>query len=885
MKISIIGSGYVGTTTALCLAELGNEVTNIDIDKEVVDSLNSGELHIHEPKLGNLLEKHLGKNFKGSTDYSSILDTELTFLCLPTPAKKSGEIDLSIIEEAADQLGRTLQSKNKSHFVVVKSTVVPGTTERIGELVEKKSSKELNKDLFLGMNPEFLREGSAVKDFMEPDKLVLGGQQKTRKKLKNAYRKLIPETSLFETDIRTAEMIKYANNSLLATKISFANEIGNLCKQLNIDSYEVMDAVGLDHRVNRSFLDSGVGFGGSCLVGSEEIMVKDGGEVDLVSFVDFFDRYVDSPLLGDVRVLSKKGEGFSFEEVEAAIKREYDGEIVEVETSMNKKIEVTADHPMLVFDGEDIEVKKAGKLKTGDRLPLLREIPEDPVGSFDLIEVIKESGSFNDEKVYLRPNFDLSKLKDGLRENLRDYNSSFSYDRVYDFVRGNYLPLDIFLGIEDDLGLKRSDFRIYTTKGNATLVPAILAADKDFWRFIGYYISEGHINIDDSGHGKNPRKRIIISFHPTDEEEYVEEVIDFLTGCGIKYRINKKETSTEIVFSSRILAHFLSQHLECGKGSYSAKLPSEAYQESKENKKALLSGLFRGDGHIAYPSHTNAVVFSYGSVSEELIRGMQFLLHSLDIVPSYKTSRSKKSTKDAHFLRISGKKQIKQLKDIFLREDQEKIEERLNNYDKEIQPTGHKKTKDYTTVKIRNISTKNKETIVYSIEMNSEHNFVTTNGLITHNCFPKDVKALKEKAKKLGIKPKILKSVLNINKEQPKKITKLLEEKIGDLEDKRIGVLGLAFKPGTDDIRNSRSIPVIKELKDRGAEILAHDPKAIKNTKEIFPDIQYFEDATELLSKIDGCLLLTDWEEYNDLDIDVPCVEGRRLDKCDGICW
>lgn len=264
MKISVIGSGYVGTTTALCLAELGHEIIAIDIDKSIVETLNKGKLPFHEVGLTSLLEKHVHHRFNASTDYASILDTTMSLLCLPTPSNNDGSIDLLPIKDAADSIGKLLKEKTDPHYIVGKSTVIPGTMKTIGEHIAKRSGKKLGKKLHLLYNPEFLREGKARYDFMHPDKLVIGGEKSERGILREVYTDLIPNTKLVETDIRTAEMIKYANNAFLATKISFANEMGNICKQFGIDSYEVMDAVGLDHRIERQFLNAGAGFGGSC---------------------------------------------------------------------------------------------------------------------------------------------------------------------------------------------------------------------------------------------------------------------------------------------------------------------------------------------------------------------------------------------------------------------------------------------------------------------------------------------------------------------------------------------------------------------------------------------------------------------------------------------
>jgi len=272
MNISIIGSGYVGTTVAACFADLGHDVVNIDIDESVVETINAGEAPIHEEGLADLIAAHAGPNGTGrlraTTDYDAVLDTDVTFLCLPTPQNDDGSIDLSIMEAGASQLGATLADKPDWHTVVVKSTVVPGSTaDTITPILERESGKTAGEGFGIGMNPEFLREGTAVHDFLNPDKVVLGADDdRALADMRDVFEPLIAaaDAPVVETDTRTAEMIKYANNAFLAAKISLINDIGNICKALGVDAYEVADAIGLDDRIGAQFLQSGVGWGGSC---------------------------------------------------------------------------------------------------------------------------------------------------------------------------------------------------------------------------------------------------------------------------------------------------------------------------------------------------------------------------------------------------------------------------------------------------------------------------------------------------------------------------------------------------------------------------------------------------------------------------------------------
>ena len=272
MRLSIIGSGYVGTTVAACFADLGHEVVNIDVDEAVVDTINGGDAPIHEEGLPELVARHAGPEGTGrlraTTNYDAVLDTDVTFLCLPTPQNDDGSIDLSIMEAGASQLGATLAETPDWHTVVVKSTVVPGSTEdTITPILEAESGKVAGEEFGVGMNPEFLREGTAVHDFTNPDKVVLGADdERALAEVRDVFDPLVlkSDAPLVETDTRTAEMIKYANNSFLAAKVSLINDLGNICKTMGVDAYEVADAVGLDDRISDRFLRSGVGWGGSC---------------------------------------------------------------------------------------------------------------------------------------------------------------------------------------------------------------------------------------------------------------------------------------------------------------------------------------------------------------------------------------------------------------------------------------------------------------------------------------------------------------------------------------------------------------------------------------------------------------------------------------------
>ncbi|WP_417935967.1 nucleotide sugar dehydrogenase [Haloarcula saliterrae] len=891
MNVSIVGSGYVGTTVAACLADLGHEVTAIDIDEAIVAGINDGESPIHEPGLDELVADHGGGRLRATTDYGAVRDTELTMLALPTPSNDDGSIDLQFMEAGAASVGEALAAgagSDRPHLVVTKSTVIPRTTdERLAPRIAD-AGLERGTDFLVASNPEFQREGTAVADFLNPDKLVFGADdERAFDALRALYEPLREaadgEVPVVETGIAEAEMIKYANNTFLAGKVSLINDIGNVCKEFGVDAYEVAEAVGLDDRIGERFLRSGVGWGGSCLTGDQRVMAKDCAGTQLLTLREFFDEYVSDGAVDEVSVLSCDEDGvFEFKPVEAATRRPYDDELYTFRTKMNKEVTVTRDHPMVTVDGGSATVREANSLSPGDRLPVQTSLPDDPIGRIDVLDLVASSDRFDNSNVYLKPSFELETVDEEFRDVLAEYNRTFDYSKLHDLVRSNYLPLDVFLDYEAELPFGREELSLYTTVGGGqTYIPAILDADEAFWRFIGYYLSEGHIHADDSARGSNIRKRVFLSFHPSDEEAYVSDVESFYERLGVRYRTETQETATQIEVSSRVFAYLL-EWLGCGTGSYTAAVPDLAYQEPTAHRKALLSGLFRGDGHIEYTSHSNAVVYDYGSVSEDLIQGMQFLLHSLGIVPSYKTSQAAKSTRPAHFLRVSSKQQIALLKGMFLPEEQQRIQRRLDAYDRNITPTGYADGGTHTTVEVQDVTVEETSTDVYSLEVADNHTFVTTDGLVVHNCFPKDTDAIIAAAREAGYDPAVLSAVVELNDAQPERLLALLDDHV-DVSGERVAVLGLAFKPGTDDIRNTRAVPVIEGLRERGAEVVAYDPVATENMRERYPDIEYAESAAAALDGASGAVVVTDWDEFAALDeafdgmADAVVVDGRRI--------
>ena len=258
--IAVIGTGYVGLTTASCLAELGHNVIGLDIDEGKVASLQAGRATIYEPGLEEILRRGLNEGrLRFTSDYSeAIPDADFVFVAVGTPMGRRGEADLVFVKQAAKSIAGAMK---KTLTIVNKSTVPIGTGDIVSRIVGENLRREIPFQVV--SNPEFLREGSAIRDFMHPDRLVFGSHSRSAAdQVAALYSKL--ETRILITDLHTAEMIKYASNAFLATRISFINEIARICERVDADVKVVSEGMGLDRRIGPLFLDAGIGYGGSC---------------------------------------------------------------------------------------------------------------------------------------------------------------------------------------------------------------------------------------------------------------------------------------------------------------------------------------------------------------------------------------------------------------------------------------------------------------------------------------------------------------------------------------------------------------------------------------------------------------------------------------------
>ncbi|MFC1733980.1 UDP-glucose dehydrogenase family protein [candidate division KSB1 bacterium] len=277
MKITIIGTGYVGSVTGACLADLGNDVTCLDVDREKIERFSKGDIPIYEPGLSDLVKRNVReKRLSFTTDAKkAIQGSDVIFIAVGTPSDDEGSVDMKYVESAAAEIGRHM---NGYKVIVDKSTVPVGTADKVGEII-KKNQKEKH-DFTLVSNPEFLREGTAIRDFMVPDRIVIGVDNGKAKDIMLRIYKGIERTGkpILFTDVKTSEMIKYASNAMLATRISFMNELARLCEATGADIKKVAIGMGLDSRIGPRFLQAGIGYGGSCFPKDVRGLIASGKE-------------------------------------------------------------------------------------------------------------------------------------------------------------------------------------------------------------------------------------------------------------------------------------------------------------------------------------------------------------------------------------------------------------------------------------------------------------------------------------------------------------------------------------------------------------------------------------------------------------------------------
>jgi hypothetical protein len=375
-----------------------------------------------------------------------------------------------------------------------------------------------------------------------------------------------------------------------------------------------------------------------------------------------------------------------------------------------------------------------------------------------------------------------------------------------------------------------------------------LVADEAFWRVVGLYLAEGHCS------GDGARRRLAWSFHQSREQALVDEVAGYWRGLGVKADVRRGSTTMQVSVSSRLLAAFWLEVLDVGADCYSHRIPDLAWTEPPERKRALLSGLWQGDGSWSLVGGGPSVVLEWGSASSTLADGVVRLLGDLGVVARRKVSRSARSSVDAHFVVVAGADQVERLLDLVKPQDRKGVRTSMARQSKRIRPTGYRRTQAGTLLRVTDVAPREHRGFVYSLEV--------------HNCFPKDVKALMTTARFVGLDFDLLRSVERVNERQKRLLVeKALKHFGGSLAGKQVGVWGLAFKPKTDDMREAPSLTVISGLVGAGAKVKAHDPVAREVAeKMLHGTVDLVEEPYAAAEGADALFLVTEWNEFRQPD-------------------
>jgi UDPglucose 6-dehydrogenase len=876
-SIAVVGVGYVGLVTGTCLADLGNRVTCLDINQERIDNLKQGILPIYEPGLEEMVRRLVkAGRLMFTTDYAEAINggagaepADFAFIAVGTPSAVDGAADLEYVRAAAQSIAEVM---DHSLIIVNKSTVPVGTGDWMADIVKAGQKRPIPFNVV--SNPEFLREGSAVYDFMNPDRVVFGSLDRdAAQKVAQLYLPL--RTTLMITDLRTAEMIKYASNAFLATKISFINEIANICEALGADVKEVAVGMGYDKRIGRAFLDAGLGYGGSCFEGRETVFVLNSPNVATESLETIFagagaasqNETLQVATPRDKRVLAFDLETGrpTLAEVKAVTRRPYAGTMVSLVTSMGRLLRVTADHPVILRGETGFQIAPAAAVAPGDQLLTLCELPGvEPPADLNLLDLLR--GTPLEAEVHVSP------TDQSFTERYAQFAAHVPPNVLRhpnEIKRHNRMPLRLFQHLTETgvLSVPAENLQLYTAKGAATKINAVIPVDADLLRLCGYFLAEGYISRD-AGRAGALRDRLGFSFHEN-ETEYIADVQRILKRYGLKFIERRSTHAVTTIVSSRVFAWLIRDVLKCGTRSDDKALPRLAFNVSPELRYELLRGAFSGDGAVTPVQAGKNLMLEYATVSKPLADGLTLLLQTLGVVPSIRTRWMNKSKQPAYILRVSGYSQLDALRGVFGEKHRAQIASVLAGYQRHIRQHGFARQGSYAALTVHAVEYQEVNTTVYSLETSSG-TLIAASGLICHNCFPKDVLALAYMAQEKGRHPQLLQAVMDINADQRKSILNKVSDLLGgDVSGKTIGLLGLAFKPNTDDMRDAPSLDLARWLIERGVKVKGYDPVSMTAAGPLMPhDVKFAEDPYDLADGCDAIILVTEWNEFKQLDFD-----------------
>ncbi len=865
MHITIFGSGYVGLVTGTCLANVGNHVLCVDVDDKRIAQLQQGHIPIHEPGLETLLKNHLASgHLQFTTDMvKAVAYSEIQCIAVGTPPDEDGSADLRYVLQVADTIGKNMLGYK---LIMDKSTVPVGTADKVRQTVQAALDiRGLIDDFDVVSNPEFLKEGAAIEDFMKPDRIIIGtNTDRSAEIMRDLYAPFNRNhNKLLIMDIRSAELTKYAANAMLATKISFMNEMAHIAEHVGADIEQVRLGIGSDPRIGFDFIYPGIGYGGSCFHPDELLFIECDTGVKCLSFEEVFAL---AEIEEDIKVLSGDMTGLHFEPLAQATVRMYEDDLIEILFTLGKKIKVTKDHPIPVFQNGQLIIKLAENLEKNNSVILpFGQFPEYDI-DINLLDEIKHTTLV--EHVWLNNinfvNNEFEKIK-----------NSISLKHPQDIKRTGTVKLQDILEYQSILDTQYSNSVIFTSISQPNAIPYKFKIDEDFARFIGYYVAAGWIS----------HKRFYLSFF-TEESEYIEDAKCILRKLGIKCLERLDNNHLIFIISSELLSYLFDNILHCGVNAYQKNIPSQIFYSPSKIKFEFFKGLFRGNGTISLPNKSKTLTVEYCTVSKKLADSLSILLQSFKIVSSVRTWYQKKLTLETYLIIINGLEHTNLIGKGFGKKwlPYQAISEKQRN----VRPRNYRSTDSFSMIKVKSLTKTVYRGKVYSIETGNAH-LISTGGILIHNCFPKDVQALARTAQKTGIETKILDAVEEVNKKQQLVLFEKIKKHFkAHLKGCRFALWGLAFKADTDDMRSASSCKIMEALWAEGAIVQAYDPKAMLEARRLYgehPNLVLCESAEACLQNADALIIVTEWKIFRTPDFDLikNCLsqavifDGRNL--------
>jgi len=898
-RVAVIGLGYVGLPTAVHIAKAGFEVFGIDIKRERVKKVNSGNSYIGDVSSKELKEVVKFKKFKAFANHSPLKNSDVVLICVPTPLDKLKNPDLSYVKETTKEIAKYLK---KEQLIILESTCPPETTKKVILPELEKTGLKVGKDFYLAHCPERLDPGNKKWNLKNIPRVAGGITKKCTRLTKIFYQSFI-EAEVFEVSSpEAAEMAKLLENAFRLVNISFINELALLAGRMGIDIWEVIEAAKTKPFGFMPFYPSPK-CGGHCFDGNQYVFVKNGENLEMMriselyqkilpkvklkakvksldelsvifatkfaqfsrettsryslypipNLVNFFDTNFIFPNRLQVLSFDLNTQKPGFASIKMVSKRKEDS-IINIEGSYNYKLKVTKEHPIIIYNNHRFLIKLAKDIKKGDRLVIARNLPsiQDHI-KIDLIEMILRLKPSLVNKIRVKPI--KKKIK---KKTLKSIGLNW-YERNL-FSDCNYLPLNFYLKHEKQLSLKRDEIYLCTGYGlSFSQIKNIIVIDKSFARLVGYYLAEGCLTEEKT------TKRIRLSFN-LNERFYIDDVKKILDEKGIKYSCyrDKNYQTFHLKISSEILGILFKDVLKCGRNCYEMRIPFPIFFSTKNLRKEILTGILRGEGGVDYNDKSNSICISFYSSSPILFEQVQLILREIGIFPRLCKKREQ-------LLEITGPKNIKKIKGMIGGEKEKKIEDYIKNLRKEIDYKKVKIYKNFITLKVSKIT---QEPIreVFSLEVEPTNTLITTSGIIAHNCIPIVPFFLASKAKEYNFWTRFIELAGQINEQMPHfvmtKVIWVLNLKKKSVRESKVLVWGVSYKKDIGDTRESAAYDIIADLIRKGAKVDYFDPfvpelkvshRIIKNPV-LLKSIKY---SPQKIKKYDLVLILTDHSGFD----------------------